>query len=428
MRLDRTFLIFATVGLLGGCIGGNKGGASNTIPPPPTVNTLAVVVDSGPAAATGAFNTPYVTVKVCAPGSVTQCASIDHVLLDSGSWGLRLVRSVLTASAVTLTPETDAQGQTIEECANFGGGQTWGPVATADVTLAGEVAAKLPIQIMDDTLAGAPIPSTCGSGGSVQNGVGYWLANGILGVGVFAQDCGTACVSASTPQPIYYGCSTAGTCTPENVALTLQVTNPVSQFAADNNGVIIDLPALANANGDASVTGQIIFGIGTQSDNPLPATGLTSLGTDSEGHFATVYNGAPTSLPALIDSGSDSYLFDNAGDANMVVCVADPTANPPQTAKWVGFYCPTVQPESVFAINSNATGTKALTPGGSDTVNFAVDNPNTFVSTASAFINLAGGSSSTVFNWGMPFFYGRKIYVGLEAKSAGSLTGPFFAY
>jgi hypothetical protein len=57
-----------------------------------------------------------------------------------------------------------------------------------------------------------------------------------------------------------------------------------------------------------------------------------------------------------------------------------------------------------------------------------VDNPNTFVSTASAFINLAGGSSSTVFNWGMPFFYGRKIYVGLEAKSAGSLTGPFFAY
>ena len=27
----------------------------------------------------------------------------DHVLLDTGSWGLRLVRSVLTAGAVTLT-------------------------------------------------------------------------------------------------------------------------------------------------------------------------------------------------------------------------------------------------------------------------------------------------------------------------------------
>ena len=78
------------------------------VPPTPTVNTLAVIVDAGPSVGTppapvGAVNRPYVTVKVCVPGSTT-CANIDHVLLDTGSWGLRLVRSVLTADGVTLTP------------------------------------------------------------------------------------------------------------------------------------------------------------------------------------------------------------------------------------------------------------------------------------------------------------------------------------
>ena len=103
--------------------------ATSATPPTPVVNTMTVTVDTGPAAATGAINHAYVTVKVCAPGSQTQCASIDHVLLDTGSWGLRLVRSVLTADTVTLSAETDAQGNTIEECVTFGGGQTWGPVA-----------------------------------------------------------------------------------------------------------------------------------------------------------------------------------------------------------------------------------------------------------------------------------------------------------
>ena len=81
----------------------------------------------------GAINHAYVTVKVCAPGSQTECASIDHVLLDTGSVGLRLVRSVLAAHAVTLAAETDAQGRAVEECVSFAGGQTWGPVALADV-------------------------------------------------------------------------------------------------------------------------------------------------------------------------------------------------------------------------------------------------------------------------------------------------------
>ncbi len=149
--------------LLCACIGGSKSPATGSFAPSPVLNTMSITVDSGPAAATGAINHAYVTIKVCTPGSTTQCATVDHVLLDTGSWGLRLVRSVLTAGAVTLTPETDPQGQTIEECAAFGGGQTWGPVAPADVVLAGEMAAKVPVQVMDDTSSSAAPPPTCGT-------------------------------------------------------------------------------------------------------------------------------------------------------------------------------------------------------------------------------------------------------------------------
>ena len=160
VRVQIRTLLFLTAFLLSGCLG-NKSSNAPGVAPPPVVNTMAVRVDSGPAAGTGAINHAYVTVRVCVPGSTTQCANIDHVWLDTGSWGLRLVGSVLAAASVTLGAETDAQGRTIEECLRFAGGQTWGPVVLADVTLAGEVAAKVPVQILNDTAGGTPPPATC---------------------------------------------------------------------------------------------------------------------------------------------------------------------------------------------------------------------------------------------------------------------------
>ena len=96
--------------LLAACKGGDGTTAAGK-PVVPTLNTLALTVDSGPAAASGQINHAYVAVKVCVPGSQTQCASIDHVLLDTGSSGLRLVQSVLVSGGVTLAAQTDAQGQ-----------------------------------------------------------------------------------------------------------------------------------------------------------------------------------------------------------------------------------------------------------------------------------------------------------------------------
>ncbi|HEY4445326.1 MAG TPA: DUF3443 family protein [Steroidobacteraceae bacterium] len=404
--------IVLAVGQLAACVGGNGTTAAPT-PVTPVLNTTALIVDSGPAGALGAINHAYVTVRVCVPGSQTQCADVDHVLLDTGSWGLRLVRSVLIAHGVTLSAETDAQSQAIEECVSFGGGQTWGPVALADVSLAGESAPKLPVQVMDDTSASAAPPATCGANGTLINGVSGFNANGVLGVGVFVQDCGPACVNAASPLPVYYGCTTAGVCTAENVALAAQVTNPVAMFAADNNGIIVNLPSLQNANGDASVQGEVVFGISTQTDNALPPSALTVLGTDTNGDFTATYNGATTPQPALIDSGAHLNSFD---DPTIAVCGAS-------SGIFVGDYCPAVAPQSVFAVNTGVGVNNAV-----NRVDFAIADPNTFVANATAFVNLAGGGGATHFTWGMPFFYGRKIYVGIEQRVAGAYTGPYYAY
>jgi hypothetical protein len=397
--------------LVAACVGGN-GMTAVPAGAPKVANTVALTVDAGPAGI-GAINHAYVTVKVCRPESTTQCVSIDHVLVDTASWGLRLVNSVLAMTSVSLGPETDASGRNIEECATFGGGQTWGPVALADVTLAGESAANVPIQVMDDSLSFAPPPSSCGANGTLINSVAGFDANGVLGIGVFAQDCGVMCTNAATPLAVYYGCGSGpnGSCAAENVALSQQVTNPVSMFSADNNGTIIDLPNLQNANGDPSVQGSLIIGLNTQSDNMLPPIGLTVLGTNSSGDFIANYNGSTTALPSWIDSGADAFDFD---DATIAVCSGP---------AFVGYYCPATAPLPRSAVNTGMGSNNA-----SSTVQFAVADPNTFVQGASAFADLAGGGGSSTFVWGMPYFYGKKIYIGIEQRTAGIYTGPYFAY
>ncbi len=399
------------------CVGGKGTSAAVVKPPVATPNTVTVTVDSGPAAAPMQVNHAYVTVKVCVPGSKTQCANIDHVQLDTGSWGLRLVGSVLASQKLALAAETDASGRTVEECATFtSGSQTWGPVVQADVYLAGEIAIKLPIQIMDDTNAGAAPPSNCGGGvpTNLANFVASFGANGLLGVGVLAQDCGSACVSgaAPAPQPGYFGCGAGTPCVPVGVPLNEQVTNPVAFFATDNNGVIVTMPKLVNANGDSMVQGTLTFGIDTQTDNALPASGLTVLGVNAAGDFNVAYNGA-MGLPGRIDSGAGTYFFDAPSLTNQG-CIG----------QWAGYYCPVPAPLIVSAVISGVGANN-----GNSTINFAVDNPNNgFVTTASAFIGLATGASSVRFDFGMPFFYGRSVYIGINQRTSGTYTGPYNAF
>ena len=108
----------------------------------------------------------------------------------------------------------------------------------------------------------ANIPTSCSSNGPTMQSLADLGANGILGVGNFKQDCGPACAAESN-LGIYFTCPSSG-CQEITQPIAEQLQNPVSLFATDNNGVIIELPSVG-AGGAVSVNGELIFGIGTES-------------------------------------------------------------------------------------------------------------------------------------------------------------------
>ena len=161
---------------------------------PTTVNTVSVIVDEGPS--NQSVNTLFTSVTVCVPGSTTNCQTIDHIQVDTGSYGLRILAPVLT---LTLPVETLANGNSLAECTKFVDGFSWGPVVTADLQIAGETAKSLPVQVIGDSRF-TNIPSECsGTGGTEEDTVSTFGANGILGVGPFELDCGDCDIKTERP-------------------------------------------------------------------------------------------------------------------------------------------------------------------------------------------------------------------------------------
>jgi hypothetical protein len=238
-------------------------------------------------------------------------------------------------------------------------------------------------------------------------------ANGILGVGLFRQDCGPACASSSPPA-VYFTCPATG-CTPTSVALTGQLQNPVWMFPQDNNGLAIVLPQVG-ASGAVSVSGSMIFGIGTQSNNGLGAAQAQAADINT-GNFTTTFNGVPYTT-SYIDSGSNGFFFLDSTTTGLPVCSNSSFAP--------GFYCPASQANlSAFTTAPNPNGSNASV---SANIAFSVGNAATLVdSPDTAFINL-GGPSPGVFDWGLPFFFGRTVFIGIENQKSAALTGPFWAY
>ena len=231
-------LLGALALFVAGCGGGSSTPSSGTAPPAAVPqNVQPITVEAGP---TNNVNLVFTNVTVCAPNNPSNCQTIEHVLVDTGSVGLRIMASVLSPSLV-LPQQTDAGGKAIVECTRFADGFTWGPIKTANIRIAGETANSAPIQIIGDPDFPA-VPSACSSSGPSENTVQTFGSNGVLGVGSFLQDCGLVCAHIPNAE-VYYACSAAG-CESVAVGLAQQVSNPVALFAANNNGVVISLPAL----------------------------------------------------------------------------------------------------------------------------------------------------------------------------------------
>jgi hypothetical protein len=386
------------------CGGGGGGPATSTGSSGgsmPAANVVSVVVDAGPTSTRSDVNTLFTTVTVCVPGSTTSCQTIDHVQVDTASFGLRLLAPVLT---VSLPVQTTSSGGSLLECTQFVDGYSWGPVALADVRISGESASSVRVQVIGDTNF-ANVPANCSSIGPAEDTVAAFGANGILGVGVFAQDCGTGCVSDST-NGFYYDCSSAQ-CQPITAALASQVPNPVTFFATDKNGVVIQLPAVA-APGAVTVTGSMIFGIDTQSNNKSGGQFVLTVDPNA-GEFTTVFNGQKLTQ-SFVDTGSNGFYFNDSG---LTQC-ADPN--------FKQFYCPAGQQ----ALSAMLQGQNGM----STTVDFNVDSAATLGASDSAAAALAGTfpSSNNTFDWGLPFYYGRTVYTAIENSATSVGMGPYVAF
>jgi hypothetical protein len=75
----------------------------------------------------------------------------------------------------------------------------------------------------------------------------------------------------------------------------------------------------------------------------------------------------------------------------------------------------------------NLAGTVIGTNGGQIVVPFQVANTENLVQTGNAAFNNLGGDFS-IFDWGLPFFLGRTVFIGIEGQSSSLGTGPYFAF
>src|SRR3569623_801595 len=106
LALSRAAALAPLAIVIGGCGGGGDSPGSDGAPAREDAgsdivttqaeHTVAVTVELGPPGAEN-VNGLFTTVTLCVPGTA-QCQSIDHVLVDTGSIGLRVLAAELTLS------------------------------------------------------------------------------------------------------------------------------------------------------------------------------------------------------------------------------------------------------------------------------------------------------------------------------------------
>lgn len=369
--------------------------------PAPGANALPFSVTAGPF---DDANMPLASITVCATGT-KNCTPVNNVLIDTGSFGLRIFGSQLTGLGIA--PNTNG-GSEIGECAFFGAGSTWGAVSTVDVQIAGEPKITIPIQVMDDINAFAPAPRDCVMGGPLESSPNQTGFNGLMGVGQNSSD---------VIFTEYFDCSSQDCSLLNNGPPSEDIVpNPVSSLPVDNNGIVVSLHSIP-AGGQETVNGMLFFGIGTQSDNQ-PGSVKTyreysNLNSNDYLDIDTVYKGVTAG--GFFDTGSAIYFFN---DSSISQCS--------EASGLFGLYCP------ADTLSKSATN-KSVTGSVSSVVTFEISNANNLLnSNNAAFDDLGatfdGGNTFDGFDWGLPFFFGRTVYLAIDGSPSSLGKGPYTAY
>jgi Protein of unknown function (DUF3443) len=414
-------------------------------------NNLKVVVDGGPirSFAAPSANFMYADVKVCEPGNAAQCVTIPHVQVDTGSVGLRVLASKVTS--LNLPVVALPSGQEAWECYPFVIGGLWGRNAVADVTLGNQEATSVPIQLIQDG-SGPQATDDCvlAAGGTLRadptiregilSSVDKLGSNGILGIGNTELDCAQMCVNGVYPSFVmYYGCpvvaTTSSTCTPTAVQANLQVYNPVAAFGQGNiptkkrhnNGVVLALPAVTFP-GASTATGELIFGINTSDTDSAAANNIrptaaipvmlgTNAATNSYLSITATYDGLSVTN-SYLDTGTNGLFFSDNSSPLIALCAGS------------AWYCPVDTSNRAITLLKQAILSDGDNPSQNRTaVSFTVDNTDALFSTTnSAFAGLAAApSAGTTFAWGLPFFYGRRVFLSMWRQTTPTST-PWYAW
>jgi hypothetical protein len=380
--------------------GGSGGGLSTSDP-----NVVAIIVDQG-AARTAYVNGAFASVTLCEPGT-SNCQTIDHLLIDTGSVGVRVLESAVT---LKLPATAGSTGKSLAECTPFISGTSWGPVRTADVKIGGESASNLRVQLIGESTYA--LPSSCS--GTPINDVDTLGSKGILGIGLYIEDCGTACTRQASNPGVYYECASTGGCTVASVPLASQLTNPIASFPVDNNGSFIQLPSIPTA-GTPSVSGFLVFGIGTRANNGLGSAKV--IPSDQSGFVTTNFPAEGTTYKSFLDSGSNGIFFLNSSLSKLALC----------SGNLGSFYCPSTNTAFTASIPSK--------DGSAAPISFSVANAAKLSAANNAFSNLAGpmpgyptDPTMPGFDWGLSFYFGRSVFTAIETRSTPDGTGPYFAF
>jgi hypothetical protein len=216
----------------------------------------------------------------------------------------------------------------------------------------------------------------------------------------------------------------------------------VALFAADNTGVVMDLPLLTNASGQENVYGTLVFLDASAGDATLSTT--TVYFADAYGDFYSAitnanqpYVATPTICSnSFIDSGSNGFFIPSS------------SLNIPADSN--GWYIPTATVSVTGGIASQNSASIPATFQSSPV--FSIANADTVLFPANNGANTAyndlggpsggpcdtspsgneGANSASGIDWGLPFFYGRPIYTALETTqltvSGTTYVGPFWAF
>jgi Protein of unknown function (DUF3443) len=341
------------------------------------------------------FNRLLVSLTVCEPDT-PRCATIDDVMVDTGSTGLRLEASAVP-SWLRLPAFVGSAGKPLAECLHFLHDDAWGPLRRADLRMGGLLAADLPIQVIADD--GQARPAACPTS-TVRP-----TSNGTLGIGPNLLDCQGSCEQSASRPGVFV--QDGGTWSPVHgpVAPASRLPNPVARFRRHGNGVVIELP-MPPKGGSDELVGRLTFGVGTAPNNQLGAAHIIRV--DQRGFVTTLYGGAtfPTST---IDSGTETDILT---DAALPRCEGMPWA-----------FC--VEPER--QLRATIVGAD----GAQVTVTFKVGDyrraRNRSIGAWDGYAEAAEASQPT-FVWGAPFFLGQRVSVIFDEEGvAGTgVKGPAY--